>query len=859
MEKVFNLRKIEKKWQKHWNDIGLYRTKEIPEKKYYVLEMFPYTSGELHMGHLKNYVIGDVVARVKIMEGYDILHPIGWDAFGLPAENAAIKHGIHPKTWTYRNIENFRKTFEMLGLSYDWGRELATCDPDYYRWTQWLFLLLYKKGLAYRKSDYVNWCPSCKTVLANEQVVDGKCERCKTHVLKKELEQWFFKITDYADRLIDDLSLLKNKWPDNILKQQENWIGRSYGTRIVFKYENDGSELPVFTTRADTLFGVTFITVAPEHGVVRRLIADSPYSKSIAEYVRKAVQKSDVEREFGKQEKSGIFTGLYAIHPLTGQRIPIWIGDYVLAHYGTGVVMGVPAHDQRDFEFAKRNALPIKVVVKPINGELDPEAMECAYEEYGIMVNSAQFSGMTSEAGIEEIQKELHKRGLGGLTVSYRLRDWLISRQRYWGAPIPMVHCPSCGIVPVPEENLPVLLPENVKDFKPRGRSPLEDAEDWINTKCPSCGGNAKRDPDTMDTFVDSSWYFLRYIDPDNKSHIFDPEKVNRWMPVDQYIGGVEHATKHLIYARFIQKVLFDEGLVSSPEPFDNLFTQGLVHKSFYYCNHCGEVVKDEEVKDEIHTHCGSRVELLTEMMSKSRGNIVAVAPFVEEHGTDVARITILFAGPAEKDMLWSDAGVEGAKRFLLRILRFYDAYARNPEKVGKELDPSKLSGNDLALYIKLQQTIKAVREDSSQFHFNTALARMMEFLNDLYSFENKNSPVVGRSCVDFAILLAPFAPHIAEEIWNMMGFEKTIFFERYPEYDERYLHFEEIEIPVQVNGRVRGRVSVRKGLSKEEVFEAALKDEKIKNYVKDGTILNVVFVQDRLLNIVIKSEGGIN
>ncbi|MGB9823536.1 MAG: leucine--tRNA ligase [Candidatus Hydrothermia bacterium] len=852
----FNLREIEKKWQEYWKRINLYKTPENPKRKYYVLEMFPYTSGDLHMGHLKNYVIGDVVARVKLMEGYDILHPIGWDAFGLPAENAAIKHGIHPKTWTYNNIENFRKTFDMLGLSYDWDKELATCDHAYYKWTQWLFLLLYKRGLAYRKFDYVNWCPSCKTVLANEQVVDGKCERCKSFVVKKELEQWFFKITDYAERLLEDLNLLKGKWPENIIKQQENWIGRSYGTRIIFRYEKDGTEIPVFTTRADTVFGVTFITIAPEHELVKRLIAESPYAQEIREYVERAVQKSDVERESAQREKSGIFTGLYAIHPFTGERIPIWIGDYVLAHYGTGVVMGVPAHDQRDFEFAKKNALPIKVVIRPVDGDLDPESLYHAYEEYGIMVNSGKFSGLSSEEGIKAIQEELQSLGLGGKVISYKLRDWLISRQRYWGAPIPVIHCTECGIVPVPEKDLPVLLPEKVKDFKPKGRSPLEDVEEWINTRCPKCGGPAKRDPDTMDTFVDSSWYFLRYIDSKNNEKIFDPEKVNKWMPVDQYIGGVEHATKHLIYARFIQKVLYDEGLVNHPEPFENLFTQGLVHKSFFYCKHCGEVAKEEDVVDGIHLKCKQPVEVLTEMMSKSRGNIVAVAPFVEEHGTDVARITILFAGPAEKDMIWSDAGVEGAKRFILRILRLF---SENATSVGGEkliVNPEQLKGSEKELYIKLQQTIKAVKEDSLQFHFNTAIARMMEFLNDLYAYDDKKSPVFLKSLVDYAVLLAPFAPHIAEEIWSNMGFKDTIFKEKYPEFDENYLHFEEVEIPVQINGKVRGKIVVNKGCGKNEVLEAALNEEKIKSYVGNAEIVNVVYVQDRLLNIVIKNSG---
>ena len=851
--KEYNILDVERKWQKWWAERGIYKTKRDPRKKYYVLEMFPYPSGDLHMGHLKNYVIGDVVARVKMMEGYDVLHPMGWDAFGLPAENAAIKHGIHPKEWTYKNIETFRNTLKSIGISYDWDKEIATCESSYYKWTQWLFILLYKKGLAYRKKEFVNWCPTCKTVLANEQVVDGKCERCKTPVVKKELEQWFFKITEYADRLVDDLKLLQGKWPENIIKQQENWIGRSYGTKIVFKYKGGKLDLPVFTTRADTLFGVTFITIAPEHEILKIILNDSPYRDKVEKYIEESLRKTEVERTSLEREKSGIFTGTYAVHPFTEEKIPIWVGDYVLASYGTGIVMGVPAHDQRDFEFAKKFDLPIKVVIKPVNGETPkPEFMEEAFEDYGIMVNSGEFTGLTSQDGIKKIQEKLKEKGLGGEAVSYRLRDWLISRQRYWGAPIPVVHCERCGIVPVDEKDLPVKLPENIKDFKPKGRSPLEDVPEFMDTTCPRCGGPAKRDPDTMDTFVDSSWYYFRYIDPNNEKEIFSPNAVNKWMPVDQYIGGAEHATKHLIYARFINKVLYDEGLIKYLEPFENLFTQGLVHKSFYYCRYCGRPVKDEEVKDGKHVECGSEVVMLTEMMSKSRGNIVPVGPFVKEHGADVARITILFAGPAEKDMIWSDAGVEGAKRFINRVWR---VYSENEDILRSEIQFNRENMNDdeKNLYINLQRTIYEVKKDSGEFHFNTALARIMEFINALYQFKDKNSPVFKLSLRNLAILIAPFAPHLGEELWHMMGNKDSVFQERFPEHDPEYLHFKEVEIPVQVNGKVRGRLRIKRGASEEEVFKKATSMKNVQKYIKDKEIIKKIYIKDRLLNIVVK------
>ena len=843
---------IETKWQKIWQEKGLYRTGNKHNKKYYVLEMFPYPSGDLHMGHLKNYVIGDVVTRIKMMEGYDVLHPMGWDAFGLPAENAAIKNHINPLHWTRKNIDTYRDTFKMLGISYDWEREIGTCFPDYYKWTQYLFVLLYEKGLAYKKKELVNWCPHCKTVLANEQVVDGKCERCHTPVVKKELKQWFLKITDYADRLLNDLAKLEGRWPSYVIKQQENWIGRSYGTEIVFEYENNRMiKFPVFTTRADTLFGVTFVTIAPEHELLTDIMPELPNRESVEKYVQASMQKTEMERTAEEKEKNGVFTGVYVIHPLTGARVPLWVGDYVLAEYGTGIVMGVPAHDQRDFVFAKKHNLPVRIVIKPGDSNVD-ENMDRAFEDYGIMVNSGEFTGLESQEGIEAVQRKLESIGKGKKAVSYRIRDWLISRQRYWGAPIPVVYCEKCGIVPVSIDKLPVKLPQDVKDFVPKGRSPLEDIPEFMNTTCPKCGARAKRDPDTMDTFVDSSWYFLRFIDPHNEDSIFDSDKVNYWMPVDQYIGGKEHATKHLIYARFIQKFLYDNGLVATDEPFDHLFTQGLVHKSFFWCPHCLKVVDREEVDEQgRHRVCGTAVQEKTEMMSKSRGNVVPVGPFVREYGADIARITILFAGPAEKDIIWQDSGVEGAKRFLTRV---YNLFSEVKEALGNVPQPNKkeFSDSDRELYIKLQKTIKRVRDDCSSFTFNTAIAALMELLNELTAFKNRNSTVFIYTLYQYIKLLAPFAPHLSEELNSWCGENNSVFEKNLPEYDKDYLYFENIIIPVQVNGKVRGRIEIERGADEETALSLAKIDGNVKRYIDGKKIKKVIFLKDRLLNIVV-------
>ena len=828
-------RPIEEKWQRFWKEIRLFKAEESANRpKFYILEMYPYPSGDLHVGHIENYIYGDVMARYRLMQGYNVLHPIGWDAFGLPAENAAIQHNERPSEWTFNNISISKKTIELIGLSYDWEREVTTCLPNYYKWTQWLFLKLYENGLAYRKEAFVNWCPSCQTVLANEQVTsDGKCYRCSAPVLKKSLVQWFFKITAYAQRLLDDTERLKG-WIPEVITMQRNWIGKSEGTEIIFKLET-GEQLPVFTTRADTLFGVTFITIAPEHQLQKDLINKMPNRDEVRSYIDNAIRKSDIERTSTVREKDGVFTGLYAINPITNERVPLWVGDYVLASYGTGIVMGVPAHDQRDFEFAKKYNLPIRVVIKPNDGEIPTvESMEMAFEDYGIMVNSSEFTGLTSKDGIVALNKRLSELGLGSYKVSYKLRDWLISRQRYWGCPIPIIHCESCGIVPVPYEELPVLLPpEDKVDFIPKGRSVLETSPDYINTTCPKCGSPAKRDPDTMDTYICSSWYFLRYADAKNNKKIFEPEKVNFWLPVDQYIGGKEHATSHLLYSRFIMKFLYDLGLTKHDEPFTNYFSQGMVMKK----------AVDEEGRSKL------------EVMSKSKGNTVPAGPFVEKHSADCARVLLLFAGPPEADKEWSDEGVIGANRFLNRIWRFFTAN-REKIKVHNDLTISDIDGlddNAKRLYRKLHQTIKQVTDDLENIHYNTAIARFMEFLTELYDYKNTDDEVFSKAGFGFIWLIAPFIPHLVEELFHQVGGEGTIFRFGRPECDPKGLLEETVEYVVQINGKVRSHITLPRGLSNDEVEKSVLSNDDIIKRVGDKRIKKVVIVPERLVNIVVE------
>jgi leucyl-tRNA synthetase len=823
MEERYNPQTIEEKWQKHWMDNQFYKT-EIDRTKpeYYVLEMFPYPSGNLHMGHVRNYSIGDVIARFKKMQGYNVLHPMGWDAFGMPAENAAIKHGIHPAEWTWKNIANMRDQQNRMGLSYDWDREVATCHPDYYRWTQWLFLLFYERGLAYKKKAAVNWCPDCATVLANEQVIDGQCWRCDSVVVKKDLEQWFFKITEYADRLLADLTELKG-WPERVKTMQENWIGRSEGAEFSFSVKGTEDKIAVYTTRIDTVFGVSYVVLAPEHPLVEKLTKGSPQEANIRAFVDKMRNLNEISRTSTETEKEGMPTGAYAINPFNGEEIPIWIANYVLMEYGTGAVMGVPAHDQRDFEFAKKYQLPIKVVIEPKGEKLGELAS--AYCETGILVNSGQFNGMENEAAKGALIKWLEEQGVGKLRVNYRLRDWLVSRQRYWGVPIPFIYCEHCGTVPVPKEQLPVLLPEKVS-FEPGAKSPLATVEEFVNVACPTCGGAARRETDTMDTFICSSWYYFRYTSPHTTTAPFESEKANYWMPVDQYIGGIEHAILHLLYSRFFTKVVRDAGLINVNEPFKNLLTQGMV------------------IKD------GAK-------MSKSKGNVVSPEEIIAKYGADTARLFILFAAPPERDLEWSDQGVEGAYRFLNRLWRLVHFYADQLASA-PELDKEALSKTDKELRRIHHATVKKVSDDiNDRFNFNTAISSVMELVNALYGYKEKtaepNMAVVRDAIRDVVLLLAPFAPHYTEELWASIGNNTSVHQQSWPVYDVNALVAEEVEVVVQINGKVRDKVVVAAGMDAKQLENQVLVLERIKELIEGKQIVKIISVPDKLVNIVVK------
>ena len=818
---VYDFKGIESKWQKRWEDEKLYKTSESEKEKYYVLEMFPYPSGKLHMGHVRNYTIGDVIARFKKMNGYNVLHPMGWDAFGLPAENAAIKHGIHPSKWTWDNISNMKRQLKELGISYDWDREVATCHPEYYKWTQWLFLQLYKKGLAYKKMASVNWCPSCATVLANEQVIDGECERCGSRVGKKQLEQWFFKITDYAERLLNDIDKLVG-WPEKVKIMQRNWIGKSEGVEIDFFVKGRTEKITIFTTRPDTVYGATYIVLAPEHPLVLELCKDTSYEKDVMAFVDRMQYLNEIERTSLEVEKEGMFIGAYAINPLNNKEIPIWIANYVLMEYGTGAVMGVPAHDERDFEFARKYNLPIEVVIQPEGKVLEPDTMEEAYVDEGIMVKSGIFDGMKSTVGIKKISDYIEEKGFGRKVVNYRLRDWLISRQRYWGAPIPIIYCERCGTVPVPEEDLPVILPEDV-EFKGVGESPLKESESFINTVCPLCGGKAVRETDTMDTFVCSSWYYLRYTDPRNKKIPFDYDKIAYWMPVDQYIGGVEHAILHLLYSRFFAKVLYDMGLINVDEPFTNLLTQGMV------------------IKD------GAK-------MSKSKGNIVSPEEMIEKYGADTVRLFILFAAPPERDLEWSDQGIEGSFRFLNRVWRIVEYLKDFYIEDGRNFD--NLDEASKELRYRIHYTVKKVTEDiSTRFNFNTAISSIMELVNFLYQYKDGeiNRSVISEVLDKMLVILSPFVPHIAEEMWEMLGKRDSIYNQKWPSFDEEVLARDEVTIVVQINGKLRDKISLPTGLSEKEILERVLKNERVKSFVENKLIVKTIVVPDKLINIVVK------
>ena len=813
---------IEKKWQTYWEESGVFKTEYDPSKeKYYVLEMFPYPSGNLHMGHVRNYSIGDVVARFKKMRGFNVLHPMGWDAFGMPAENAAIKNGVSPKDWTLDNIANMTRQQKELGLSYDWGREVATCKEDYYRWTQWIFQQFYKKGLAYKKEAKVNWCEHDHTVLANEQVIDGKCWRCDNDVVKKDLKQWFFKITDYADRLLDDLDTL-DQWPDRVKAMQRNWIGRSEGTQFAFYVPKIDKSFEVYTTRVDTLFGVSYVVLAPEHPYVKELIQDASNKVELEAFIETLRNQSDIERTSTEAEKVGMFTGSYATHPITGKEVPIWIANYVLADYGTGAVMGVPAHDERDYAFAKKYNLPVNWVIQNTAQDLDFASLDTAFTEDGILVNSGDFSGKTSEEARQALGDYFTEQGTGRKTVNFRLRDWLISRQRYWGCPIPVVYCEKCGEQLVPEDQLPVKLPEDVS-FDGGAISPLATSENFLNTTCPCCGGPARREIDTMDTFIDSSWYFLRYTDARNDKEVFNKEIAKYWMNVDQYIGGIEHAILHLLYARFFVKVLHDIGLVEVDEPFKALLTQGMVLKE------------------------GSK-------MSKSKGNVVSPEEIIAKYGADTARLFILFAAPVDRDLDWSDQGVEGSYRFLGRVWRIIDTY----QQLGASGHHDSLSKDETALRRELHRAIKKVTEDlDGKFNFNTAISTVMELVNAMYQFKDSHESVqsdLAKELVEkLTLLLAPFVPHITEEIWYECGFEGSVHAASWPTYEESALVVDEVEVAVQVNGKVRDKLTVSVSLSKEELEAAAKALPRVQEFTEGKTVVKVIVVPKKLINIVVK------
>lgn len=818
----YNFTEIEKKWQKKWKDANVFEMVEDESKeKYYVLEMFPYPSGKLHMGHVRNYSIGDVIARFKTMKGFNVLHPMGWDSFGLPAENAAIKHGAAPGDWTWNNIAEMRQQLSELGLAYDWEREVATCHPDYYKWMQWIFIQFYKKGLAYKKENPVNWCPSCKTVLANEQVVDGKCERCGTEVGKKELSQWYLKITDYADRLLDNLEKLPG-WPEKVRTMQKNWIGKSVGAEVKFEIEGFDKKMEIFTTRADTLYGVTYMVMAPEHPYVKELVAGTEYQAPVEEYLDQVQHRSDIERTSTTNEKTGVFIGRYAINPVNGKKVPIYISDYVLMDYGTGAIMAVPAHDERDFDFAKKFNIEIIPVVDPEDPDIDINNLQEPFVAEGNMINSEMFTGMNNKEAIVKIIDYLEEKGIGKKTVNYRLRDWLISRQRYWGTPIPMIYCEDCGWVPEKEENLPVMLPTDV-EFTGKGESPLTTSKTFGDTVCPVCGKPARREMDTMDTFLDSSWYFLRYCDPKNDKAAFDPEKVKYWMSVDQYIGGVEHAILHLMYARFFQMALYDLGLVNTEEPFTNLLTQGMV-------------IKDGK------------------KMSKSIGNVVSPAEIIDKYGADTARLFILFAAPPERELDWSDKGVEGSFRFLNRVHRLVYEYADMCKTAPAEYTPDTKADKNLAY--TMNYTMKKVSDDiGGRFNFNTAISSIMELVNEMYKYKEGtiNEGLFKAAIENLVLVLSPFTPHICEEMWEHLGHDSFIYKESWPVCDEKALVKDIVEIVVQINGKVKEKMDVPTGLSKDEFEKLALENEKIKELTNGKNVVKVIAVPNKLVNIVVK------
>ncbi len=820
-EREYNFKEIEEKWQKRWEDENVFlRKRDSNRAKYYLLEMYPYPSGRMHMGHVRNYTIGDLMARFLGMKGYNVFHPMGWDSFGLPAENAAIENNIPPMKWTDDNIAHMKKQLKGMGFSYDWTREIASHDREYYKWNQWVFCKMYERGLAYKKNAPVNWCPTCNTVLANEQAEGGLCWRCESTVSQIELDQWFYKITDYAEELLNVCEELKDDWPEKVLTMQRNWIGRSTGLLINFKLET-GEDFPIYTTRPDTVYGVTFMAIAPEHPMLNRV--DNP---EVRVFIEESKSQSLVDRLSEEREKEGIDTGLRVINPFNGESIPLFVGNFVLMEYGTGMIMSVPAHDSRDFAFAKKYNLPIRLVIDNPDSSLDVNKMDDAYVEDGLCVNSAQFSGLPNREAMERISDYAEKEGFGTREINYRIRDWLISRQRYWGCPIPVVYCDGCGIVLPPEEDLPVVLPTEV-DFRGESRSPLKSMEDFINTTCPKCGGPARRETDTMDTFVDSSWYFAKFTSP-NSDEIFNWDEVAYWMPVDQYIGGIEHAVLHLLYARFYTKVLCDLGLLKVREPFKRLLTQGMV------------------IKD------GAK-------MSKSKGNVVDPDEIVDKYGADTARLFMLFASPPDKDLEWSDKGVEGCFRFIGRVWRLVNRYGELYTSA-IDFDGIELNKSLRELRSDLHRTVKIVTNDiEERMQYNTAIARMMELVNSIYQIEDEalRTPegrmVISEVFGKLIPMLSPFIPHVSEEMWETVGNDTMLVFQSWPEYSEELAQRDEIEIVFQVNGKIRSRKTVSADITKEDMEKIALDEERIRGYTQGKEIVKVVVVPGKLVNVVVK------
>jgi len=860
MEERYPFQTIESKWQQRWEEEHVFRVEEARDRpKFYLLEMLPYPSGRIHIGHVRNYSIGDVLARFLTMRGYNVLHPMGWDAFGLPAENAAIENRIHPAQWTRANITEMKAQLQKMGFSYDWGREIASCDPDYYTWNQWMFLRMWERGLAYRKQSLVNWCSSCLTVLANEQVEGGVCWRCGTPVTQKELEQWFLRITAYAEELLQSCDRLAAGWPERVLTMQRNWIGKSEGVEVDFPVLEGGEAIRIFTTRQDTLYGATFVVLSPEHPLVRTLVAGTPREAEVLAFVEQIGRMDRRVRTAADTEKLGVFTGRYARNPLTREAIPIWVANFVLLEYGTGAIMAVPAHDQRDFEFAKKYALPMRVVIQPPDLTLEVHTMAAAYTEEGHMVDSGTFTGLESAAGRERVTEYLKQQELGYTTVNYRIKDWGISRQRYWGTPIPIIHCPDCGIVPVPYDQLPVVLPLELA-FEYGVRSPLAAAESFYAISCPRCGQPARRETDTMDTFVDSSWYFERYTSPQASDAPFHRDAVDYWMPVDLYIGGIEHAVLHLLYARFWTKVLRDLGLVKVDEPFSRLLTQGMVCMETLWCEQ-HRWLFPQEVQEGKCVKCGAPVTVgRSEKVSKSKHNIVDPDELIRAYGADTTRLFVLFAAPPERDLDWNDQGVEGCYRFLNRVWRLVRRVVAHTAALPRDaVSLAAASDAALALRRKTHQTIRKVTEDiQDRFHFNTAVAAIMELINLQYQFaleEIRDAPTLQalrEAAETTVLLLSPFTPHMAEELWAHLGHSQSILREPWPAFDAALTQEEEVTVVLQVNGRLRGRLTVPASVSEDDLQMAALRHERIQEWLAGKTVRKVIVVPQRLVNIVV-------